>query len=189
MNLINRIEKEEHSILRVHPSYSDGESSDSGRYSSFDISLPHFVENFIENQAILIKNLPDQMLNDKQLEIKQRLVKFDREKDNAKQMALYTEIMTDAVNRGENFAFKIVPYGYEEKMRQAMFNSGIYFIEFPSEANGKIYKTIAVQEKDTDAFLKVQKSVFMAQAPQNGNPSATIQNTNGDFEDEEGINI
>lgn len=70
MNLINRIEKEEHSIPRVHPSYSDGESWDSGRYSSFDISLPHFVENFIENQDILIKNFPDQMLNDKQLEIK-----------------------------------------------------------------------------------------------------------------------
>lgn len=51
---INRI-KEEHSILRVHPSYSDGESSDSGRYSSFIINLPHFVENFNENQAILIK--------------------------------------------------------------------------------------------------------------------------------------
>lgn len=185
---INKI-KEEHSILRVHPSYSDGESSDSGRYSSFDISLPHFVENFNENQAILIKNFPDQMLNDKQLEIKQRLVKFDREKDNAKQMALYTEIMTDAVSRGENFAFKIVPYGYEEKMRQVMFGSGICFIEFPSEANGKIYKTIAVQEKDADVFLKVQENVFKTQAPQNGNTSAIVQNIDVDFEDEEGINI
>lgn len=187
MNLINRIEKEEHSIPRMHPSYSDGESWDSGRYSSFDISLPHFVENFNENQAILIKNFPDQMLNDKQLEIKQRLVKFDREKDNAKQMALYTEIMADAVSRGENFAFKIVPYGYEEKMRQAMFGSGICFIEFPSEANGKIYKTIAVQEKDADAFLKVQGNVFRKQNLQNENKSTVNENVNFDYEEE--INI
>ena len=104
-------------------------------------------------------------------------------------MALYTEIMADAVSRGENFAFKIVPYGYEEKMRQAMFGSGICFIEFPSEANGKIYKTIAVQEKDADVFLKVQENVFKTQAPQNGNTSAIVQNIDIDFEDEEGINI
>lgn len=140
---INKM-KEEHSILRVHPSYSDGESSDSGRYSSFNISLPHFIEKFNENQAILIKNFPNQMLNREQLEIKQRLIKFDKEKDNAKQMALYTEIMTDAVNRGENFAFKVIPYGFEEKMRQEMFKSGICFLEFPSDVNGRIYKTIAV---------------------------------------------
>lgn len=181
MNLVNKIEKEEHSIPRMHPSCFDGESWDSGRYSSFDISLPHFVENFNENQAILIKNFPDQMLNEKQLEIKQRLVKFDKEKDNAKQMALYTEIMTDAVNRGENFAFKIVPYGYEEKMRQAMFDSGICFIEFPSEANGKIYKTIAVQEKDADAFLKVQENVFKKQDVQNKNIRIPDRNTNRKF--------
>ena len=97
--------------------------------------------------------------------------------------------MTDAVSRGENFAFKIVPYGYEEKMRQVMFGSGICFIEFPSEANGKIYKTIAVQEKDADVFLKVQENVFKTQAPQNGNTSAIVQNIDVDFEDEEGINI
>lgn len=37
--------------------------------------------------------------------------------------------------------------------------------------------------------MRQKENVFMAQAPQNGNPNATIQNTNGDFEDEEGINI
>lgn len=43
---INDIEKEEHSILRVHPSNFGGESSDSGRYSSFDIILLQLVKYF-----------------------------------------------------------------------------------------------------------------------------------------------
>lgn len=152
--------KEEHSILRVHPSYSDGESSDSGRYSSFDISLPHFVEKFNENQAILIKNMPDQMLDEKQLEIKQKLIHFDREKDKAKQMALCTDMMAEAASRGEEFSIKVVPHNYSEKMKQEMLKSGICFIEFPSNIDGEIYSTIAVQKKDTDLFLKVQEKVF-----------------------------
>lgn len=130
------------------------------------------------------------MLNRRQLEIKQRLVKFDREKDNAKQMALYAEIMADAVSRGENFAFKVVPHGYEEKMKQKMFSSEICFIEFPSEVDGKVYKTIAVQEKDADAFLKIQESVFNNQSMKNREGiSISDVDKNAEYDCEEEIDI
>lgn len=47
-----------------------------------------------------------------------------------------------------------------------------------------------IDEEDyADAFLKVQANVFKTQAPHNENTSTIVQNMNGDFEDEEDINI
>lgn len=153
-------QKEELSIPRMHPLQNNGESWDSGRDSSFNVSLLHLVQNFNENQAILIKNLPDQILNEDQQKIKEKLVQFDKEKDTVKRITLYMNQISEALERGEDLAYKVVPREYEIQMKQAMLDSGICFVEFPTELNGAWYKTIAVQQKDKDAFLKVQEDVF-----------------------------
>ena len=151
----------------MHPSNFGGESWDSGRYSSFDIILPQLVKYFNENQAILIKNFPDQMLSGEQLVLKQKLINFDKEKDVAKRMELYSKQMYEAIERGENFAYKVVPHEYSEKMRVAMIESGLCFLPYQTEEDGDVYLTIAVQAKDADAFIKIQEDVFKCKSPSN----------------------
>lgn len=152
--------KEDPSILRVHQSHNERESSDSGRVSSFDISLPHFVQNLNETHAILLKNFPDQMLNADQQKIKEKLVHFDKEKDTARMLALYTDQISEALERGEDLVYKVVPREYEIQIKQSMLDSGICFVEFPTELNGAWYKTIAVQQKDRDTFEDVWRDTL-----------------------------
>lgn len=152
--------KEDPSILRVHQSHNERESSDSGRVSSFDISLPHFVQNLNKTHAILLKNFPDQMLNNDQKNLKEKLIHFDKEKDTVRMLAFYTNQISEALERGEDLVYKVVPREYEVQIKQSVLDSGICFVEFPTELNGTWYKTIAVQQKDKDAFEDVWKDTL-----------------------------
>ncbi len=56
----------------------NGSLSDGG--ASFVIGIPAFVDDFKRNESIIIKNLPDGLLNDKQRDIKQRVLETDAHK-------------------------------------------------------------------------------------------------------------
>ena len=49
--------------------------------ASFMITIPSFVANFKRNESIIIKNLPDGLLNDEQREIKKRVLEADAQKE------------------------------------------------------------------------------------------------------------
>ena len=128
--------------------------------------LPQLIKYFNENEAILIKNFPNPMLSEEQLQIKEKLISFDRAKEESKILERFRDNMTEAAERGEKMVCKIIPHEYSEQMRQAMLYSGICFVPFTTE---KGYLNIVVLEKDKDAFLQVQTSVFKKE-------SLTVQN-------------
>jgi hypothetical protein len=60
----------------VHPSETDGESLTAG-VASFNINIQHLVKLFNRNESVILKNFPDEMLSDKQREIKTEVKKSD----------------------------------------------------------------------------------------------------------------
>lgn len=68
----------------MHPQSGEGVSN---RVTSFDIRLSDFVKYFNRQQGILIKNLPNKMLSDKQIQIKDKITFIDNEREK-KQLEL-----------------------------------------------------------------------------------------------------
>lgn len=62
-------------------SHSNDERSLSDGGASFMINVPSFVADFKRNESIIIKNLPDGLLNDEQRDIKQRVLEADAQKE------------------------------------------------------------------------------------------------------------
>jgi len=148
------------------------ENSDSGSMPSFNIMLPQLIKYFNDKESILIKNLPDGLLNDSQQKIKEKLIHIDKQKDTAKLLSRYQKILLEAAERGEELVYKVVPHEYSERMRKAMLDSNICFLPYTDE-NG--YLNIVVHEKDSAAFLKVQDSVFSINNEYNINKNHNTQ--------------
>lgn len=68
--------KEALTNTRVHP--ETGESLPAGE-ASFNLSIPRFVSAFNSEEGIVLKNLPDGLLSDKQRQIKQRVIEADNQ--------------------------------------------------------------------------------------------------------------
>ena len=90
INTVGQIKKEALLNARVHPSHSNGESL-LGGVAPFDVSIADFIRTFNAEEGVLLKNLPDAMLSDKQKEIKQRISLADQ-KWEAKQIKIQEEI-------------------------------------------------------------------------------------------------
>lgn len=75
--------KREESTTRVHPS-NDGESVSLWN-SPLNLSITDYIKLFNRGQAILIKNFPDNFLNEEQKQIKEQIKKKDVEKDRIMQ--------------------------------------------------------------------------------------------------------
>jgi hypothetical protein len=60
----------------VHPSEKDGESLAAG-VASFNINIQHLVKLFNRNESVILKNFPDEMLLEKQREIKSEVKQSD----------------------------------------------------------------------------------------------------------------
>jgi hypothetical protein len=67
----------------VHPSETDGESLTAGG-ASFNISVQHLVKIFNRNENVILKNFPDRMLSESQMEIKEKVIRADLEKETKK---------------------------------------------------------------------------------------------------------
>ena len=163
--LMKDLKKEESSIHRMHPQIR-GESSGSGRNPSFDIMLTQLLEYFNKDQAVLLKNLPDKLLNENQQEIKNNLIAFDKEKELTKLLSRYQTQIINAVERGETVLYKAIPHNFVHNMRKAMINSGICFMEAIDADNQ--YNIITL-EKNENSFLHIQKKVFGYEISKNQN--------------------
>ena len=69
--------KEALTNTRVHP--ETGESLHAGG-ASFKINIPQFISAFNNEEGIILKNLPDGLLNNEQKQIKQKVLKADAQK-------------------------------------------------------------------------------------------------------------
>ncbi len=76
----------------------NGSLSDGG--ASFAISIPAFVADFKRNESIIIKNLPDGLLNDEQRDIKQRVLEADVQKETEVRINLSSGEMEQLKNQG-----------------------------------------------------------------------------------------
>ena len=68
--------------------------------ASFIISVPSFVADFKRGESIIIKNLPDGLLNDEQRDIKQRVLEADAQKEVEIKINLSSNEMKQLKNQG-----------------------------------------------------------------------------------------
>ena len=72
--------KEALTNTRVHPKM--GESLPAGG-ASFNVSVPQLISNFNSEEGIILKNLPNGLLNDSQQQIKQKIIEADIQRELA----------------------------------------------------------------------------------------------------------
>ncbi len=63
----------------AHHQSDEGSLSDGG--ASFIINIPSFIADFKRDESIIIKNLPNGLLNDEQQQIKQKVLESDKKKE------------------------------------------------------------------------------------------------------------
>lgn len=93
------IKKEESSSLRVHPI---GESV-VGEATSFNISITEFAKYFNNNQRKLLKNLPDDMLNKEQKDIKYKTKEHDEIKN--KKIEILNNKKNEIINKIQSITY------------------------------------------------------------------------------------
>ncbi len=81
-------------------SHQSDERSLSDGGASFMITIPSFVANFKRNESIIIKNLPNGLLNDEQREIKERVLKADAQKEVEVQIRLSSKEVSQLESQG-----------------------------------------------------------------------------------------
>lgn len=81
-------------------SHQSDERSLSDGGASFMITIPSFVADFKRNESIIIKNLPDGLLNDEQREIKERVLKADAQKEVEVQIRLSSKEVSQLESQG-----------------------------------------------------------------------------------------
>lgn len=86
----------------------NGSLSDGG--ASLNVTIPTLISDFKRDEGIILKNLPDGLLNEKQKEIKQKAFTSDIEKENEIQLA---QAIKDAREGTEKLQV-------EEKLKKAM---------------------------------------------------------------------
>lgn len=153
---LSELKKEGFSCPGMHL-HEGKESLDSGRNPSFNISISNLIKYFNKNEAILIKNLPNGLLSKEQIEIKEKLIRFDKEKDEARQISLYTKEIKEAEERGDDIIYNFIPNICAEKMRKVMIKSGICHMPFIDE---KGCLNMAIKKEDNHEFLKIQKTIL-----------------------------
>jgi hypothetical protein len=67
----------------VHPPEIDGESLTAG-VASFNINIQHLVKIFNRNESVILKNFPDGMLSESQMEIKEKVICADLARETKK---------------------------------------------------------------------------------------------------------
>ena len=110
---VGKIKKEALPIVRVHPSKNDGESL-SGGVSSFAISIVDFVKFFNPQQGVLIKDLPDGLLSEAQIRIKNKVMQKDRER--AEKMELLQRQLQEIQVQQRYLEVEPIDYDLEEEI-------------------------------------------------------------------------
>lgn len=68
-------------LTNTGASHQGDERSLSDGGASFIINIPSFIADFKRDESIIIKNLPNGLLNDEQQQIKQKVLESDKKKE------------------------------------------------------------------------------------------------------------